>query len=49
MSTIGILADRIILHDRHPMMDFATKNRLPSVAAYRGLVEAGGLMSFGPS
>jgi len=44
MPPIGILADRIILHDRHPMMDFATKNRLPSVAAYRELVEAGGLM-----
>ena len=31
------------------MMDFAIQNRLPSVAAYRELVEAGGLMSFGPS
>ena len=49
MSPINILADRIFLHDRQPMMDFATKHRLPSVAAYRGLVEAGGLMSFGPS
>jgi putative ABC transport system substrate-binding protein len=31
------------------MMEFAAKNRLPSVHAYRELVEAGGLMSFGPS
>ena len=31
------------------MMDFAMRNRLPSVAAYRELVMAGGLMSFGPS
>ena len=31
------------------MMDFATKHRLPSVNAYRELVMAGGLMSFGPS
>jgi len=31
------------------MMDFALKNRLPSVSAYRELVVAGGLMSFGPS
>ena len=30
-------------------MDFATKQRLPGVYAYRELVEAGGLMSFGPS
>ena len=44
-----ILADRVFLHDREPMMDFATKNRLPSVNAYHELVEAGGLMSFGPS
>src|SRR5215469_9868469 len=28
---------------------FATQNRLPGVYAYRELVEAGGLMSFGPS
>ena len=44
-----ILADRIYLHDRQMMADFATKNRLPSVSAYRELVMAGGLMSFGPS
>jgi putative ABC transport system substrate-binding protein len=30
-------------------MDFATRHRLPGVHAYRELVEAGGLMSFGPS
>jgi ABC-type uncharacterized transport system substrate-binding protein len=44
-----ILADRIFLHDRKRMMDFATEHRLPSVNAYRELVEAGGLMSYGPS
>ena len=44
-----ILADRVFLHDREPIMDFATKNRLPSVNAYHELVEAGGLMSYGPS
>jgi putative ABC transport system substrate-binding protein len=44
-----ILADRVYLHDREPMMNFATRNRLPSVSAYRELVMAGGLMSFGPS
>jgi putative ABC transport system substrate-binding protein len=44
-----ILADRIFLHNRTSLMEFATKNRLPSVNAYRELVEAGGLMSFGPS
>jgi putative tryptophan/tyrosine transport system substrate-binding protein len=42
-------ADRVFLHNRERMMDFASNNRLPSVNAYRELVEAGGLMSFGPS
>jgi putative tryptophan/tyrosine transport system substrate-binding protein len=31
------------------MMDFATEHRLPSVNTCRELVEAGGLMSYGPS
>jgi putative tryptophan/tyrosine transport system substrate-binding protein len=44
-----ILADRVFLHDRKRLMDFATQNRLPGVYAYRELVEAGGLMSFGPN
>ena len=44
-----ILADRIFLHNRQRMMDFAIEHRLPSVNAYRELVEAGGLISYGPS
>jgi putative ABC transport system substrate-binding protein len=40
-----ILADRIFLHNRERMMRFATEHRLPSVNAYRELVEAGGLTS----
>jgi putative ABC transport system substrate-binding protein len=44
-----ILADRIFLHNRQRIVDFATQQRLPSVNAYRELVEAGGLMSYGPS
>jgi putative ABC transport system substrate-binding protein len=44
-----VLADRLLLHHRAPIMDFATRHRLPGVHAYRELVEAGGLMSFGPS
>jgi putative tryptophan/tyrosine transport system substrate-binding protein len=44
-----ILADRVYLHNRNRMMDFATANRLPTILPYRELVEAGGLMSFGPS
>jgi putative tryptophan/tyrosine transport system substrate-binding protein len=44
-----ILADRVFLHNRTRLMDFATQQRLPNVNAYHELVEAGGLMSFGPS
>ena len=44
-----VLADRLLLHHRALIMDFATRQRLPGVHAYRELVEAGGLMSFGPS
>ena len=39
----------MFLHERKRMMDFVTQQRLPSVNAYRELVEAGGLMSYGPS
>jgi putative ABC transport system substrate-binding protein len=44
-----VLADRLFLHHRARIMDFAAKHHLPGVHAYRELVEAGGLMSFGPS
>ena len=44
-----VLADRLLLHHRTRLMDFAVRQRLPGVYAYRELVEAGGLMSYGPS
>lgn len=44
-----VLADRLFLHHRQSIMDFALEHRLPGVHAYPELVEAGGLMSFGPS
>ena len=44
-----VLADRLLLHHRALIMEFAARHRLPGVHAYRELVEAGGLMSFGPS
>src|SRR3989338_7356674 len=44
-----VLADRVFLHNRALIMDFAAKHRLPGVYAYLELVEAGGLMSYGPS
>ena len=44
-----VLADRLFLHNSARIMDFAAQNRLPGVHAYVELVEAGGLMSYGPS
>ena len=44
-----VLADRLFLHHRDRIMDFAAKQGLPGVHAYRELVETGGLMSYGPS
>ena len=44
-----VLADRIFLHNRARIVDFEAKHRLPRVYPYRELVEAGGLMTFGPS
>jgi putative ABC transport system substrate-binding protein len=48
-GALSVLADRLFLHNRAPIMDFANKHRLPGVHAYVELVEAGGLMSYGPS
>jgi putative ABC transport system substrate-binding protein len=48
-GALCVLADRLFLHHRARIMDFAAKHRLPGVHAYRELVEAGGLMSYGPS
>ena len=42
-----VLADRLFLHHRRRIIDFAIEQRLP-VHAYRELVEIGGLMSYGP-
>jgi ABC-type uncharacterized transport system substrate-binding protein len=44
-----MLADRLFLHHRGRIVDFAARNRLPAIYAYVELVEAGGLISFGPS
>ena len=48
-GALFVLADRLFLHNRARMMDFAVQNRLPGVYPYQELVEAGGLMSYGPS
>jgi putative ABC transport system substrate-binding protein len=48
-GALFVLADRLFLHHRTRIMDFAVQHRLPGVHAYRELVEVGGLMSYGPS
>jgi len=48
-GALNVLADRVFLHNGARIMDFAVKHRLPGVHAYVELVEAGGLMSYGPS
>jgi putative ABC transport system substrate-binding protein len=47
-GALSVLADRVFLHNRARIVEFAAKRRLPAVYAYRELVDAGGLMSFGP-
>ncbi len=44
-----MLADRVFLHNRARLAEFSAQHRLPGVYAYRELVEAGGLMSYGPN
>ena len=48
-GALVMLADRLFLHHRRRIVDFAARHRLPGMYAYRELVDAGGLMSFGPS
>ena len=44
-----VLADRLFLHHRKRIIDFAIEQRLPGIYGYREMVEVGGLMSYGPS
>ena len=48
-GALVMLADRVFLHNRARIVEFTERSRLPAVYAYSELVEAGGLMSFGPS
>ncbi|HYU13512.1 MAG TPA: ABC transporter substrate-binding protein [Stellaceae bacterium] len=48
-DAVLVLADRVFLHNRQRIAEFVVEHRLPAMNAYRELVEAGALMSFGPS
>jgi putative tryptophan/tyrosine transport system substrate-binding protein len=43
------MGDRLFLHNRQRIMDFATKQRLPTLPVHPELVQVGALMSFGSS
>jgi putative ABC transport system substrate-binding protein len=44
-----MLADRVFLHYRTRIVEFTERSHLPADYPYVELVEAGGLLSFGPS
>jgi putative tryptophan/tyrosine transport system substrate-binding protein len=46
---LAVLADRFLLAHRKRIVEFAARNRLPSMCPYREYVEAGGLVSYAPS
>jgi putative ABC transport system substrate-binding protein len=48
-QALMVLADRFLLAHRARIVEFATARRLPGMYAYRGYVDAGGLMSYAPS
>jgi putative ABC transport system substrate-binding protein len=42
-----VFADRVFLHQRISIADFASRNRLPVVVTHQEMVDSGALMSFG--
>jgi len=48
-DTVIVLVSGMLLGERSRLVDLAAKNRLPVVYTFRELVDAGGLMSYGPS
>jgi putative ABC transport system substrate-binding protein len=44
-----VLVSGMLLGERRHLVDLAARNRLPVVYTFRELVDAGGLMSYGPS
>jgi len=48
-GALHVMGDRLFLHNRQRIIDFGTRERLPVIAVHPELVEAGGLLSYGPS
>ena len=49
VQALVVLADRVFLHERAGIAQFATDRRLPNVVTHQELVDSGCLMSFGPN
>jgi putative tryptophan/tyrosine transport system substrate-binding protein len=48
-DALTVLVSGMLLGERRHLVDLAARNRLPVVYTFRELVDAGGLMSYGPS
>jgi len=48
-GTIFVLASGLFLRDRERLADFTLRNRLASMFCFREVVDAGGLLSYGPN
>jgi len=48
-DALTVLVSGMLLGERRRLVDIAAKNRLPVFYTFRELVDAGGLMSYGPS
>ena len=48
-DAVTVLVSGMLLGERRRLVDLAARNRLPVVYTFRELVDAGGLMSYGPS
>ena len=48
-EALNVLISGVFLGERRRLVDLAAKNRLPAVYTFRELVDAGGLMSYGPN
>jgi putative ABC transport system substrate-binding protein len=46
-QALVVFADRVFLHNRISIMDFALAHRLPTAVTHQELVDSGALMSFG--
>ena len=48
-GALTVLASAMFFSERRRLLDLAAKNRLPAMYTLREFVDAGGLMSYGPS